>query len=98
MSEKSSKSMVHKRVFARFRTFFVDITEKACKKRGFRHGDRALDPKGRKVTMMGVAPMYSGTREPKVEDYVMWYLLDGEKYVCMWNRGNLRNYGFKPLP
>ncbi|MDD5290419.1 MAG: zinc ribbon domain-containing protein [Patescibacteria group bacterium] len=77
-------------------TFLVDITDAKCLKYGFRHGDRAVDRDGYKLTIMGVAPAASGRID------VLWYQLDDRGgMVSFWSsnpqKTNLREQGFRLL-
>ncbi|MDD5290420.1 MAG: hypothetical protein PHT40_04505 [Patescibacteria group bacterium] len=78
------------------KTFVVDTTDAECLKYGFRHGDRAVDPHGCRLTIMGVAPVEEGSYD------VLWFKLDNHNDVVCWDDDgpqglNLREEGFRLL-
>ena len=50
--------------------FSVDITDEAMKPTGVKHGDRLIDPFGRKLTAVGVGPCTK--RGKKKKEIVFW--------------------------
>jgi hypothetical protein len=77
------------------RTFKVDISDKACRKFGCRHGDVITDPGGNKGKAMGVAPSLRCSPKDLGPDE-LWYVLDGEPggRASYWS-GSLEDGGFK---
>jgi len=61
--------------------FDVDISDEACQKCGFLHGETAIDPNDNKVEIAGVAPGNDGITN------VLWYFFIHSRTkgkVCYW--------------
>ena len=52
----------------------LDMSDSACSKFGFKHGDRIREPSGDKGTVIGVAPPNIGSE--RTENMILWYVLD----------------------
>jgi hypothetical protein len=68
-------------------SFYVDISDEACGKFGFKHGDRIYDPdQGKEGIIEGVAPSAYSRKS-------LWHALDGHggKVRCKveWREGSL---------
>ena len=70
-------------------TIEVDISDEACFRFGFRHGDEFIDPKGKEGTAMGVCVAGLDDRE------TLWYIRKGCKKAIHCGYGNLRERGAK---
>ena len=56
--------------------FEVDTSDEACRKFGFKHGDRVVHPHTGPGTVIGVAPATEGL-DPEPD--VLWYASDYDK-------------------
>lgn len=74
--------------------FKVNISDKACSKFGFKHGDHIIDNNlidnnlGKTGVVVGVAGKHCGKGKK-----VLWYALDRDNgrvsFSCQWGNGNL---------
>lgn len=76
------------------RIIAVDISDEACLKFGFAHGEIAIRPDGLKAIIKGVAPGNDGND-------VLWYEIDHPRQkglACYYEKaGNLLEAGFKKM-
>lgn len=70
---------------------YLNISDEACMRFGFKYGQRIIDPRDDKGVVMGVAPA-----EPGAPD-VLWFAFDcDEGEVCYWDVNvDLEQEGFK---
>jgi hypothetical protein len=63
----------------------VDISDEACEKFGFRHGEKISDQSGRFGVVVGVAPIPMPSRCTEAGTGVLWISIDGsEGRVCFF--------------
>lgn len=71
---------------------YLNISDEACMRFGFKHGQRIIDPRDDKGVVMGVAPTKAG-------DSVLWFAFDDDRGdVCYWDVNvDLREEGFRRI-
>ncbi len=73
----------------------LDISDEACLKFGFRHGNRVVDPDGDVGIVLGVASDRGEEGYPKEVD-VLYYRLEQSETVVYWSEDvDLRGEGFR---